>query len=93
MENQNNLFSDLSNLLPHLADIEKKIVTLQKVNKLLDNSTIKIEVIADTNEVVLLNQELIPFNLVMEIRTLIGDSIDEYQRTQKSLNDLANNEF
>lgn len=85
-----NLFSDLTQLLPHLAKIEGKIQALQLIAKNLDSSQVIINVTFKDNTTVVIDQELIPFNLVMELRTLIGDSIDDYQRQQKSLNDLAN---
>jgi hypothetical protein len=50
----------------------------------------KLEITFRTGDRILLDQLLIPFSLEMEIKNLIGDSIDEYQRQIVNLTSLAN---
>jgi hypothetical protein len=85
-----NLFSDLSQILPYIAAIQQKIEYLKKVRQCLDDSDIFIWICSDENCYYLKDGSETPFNMKMEIRNLIEDSIDEYQRQIVSLNSLAN---
>lgn len=84
---QDNLFSDLGQILPHLAQLENKIQTLRAISKNLENCNITFA-IQIPGETILLTQELIPFNLELETKKLIEDSIDEYQRQHEHLKKL-----
>ena len=87
----NDLFSDLSQVLPHLAGIEAKIRTLQSISKHLEESQIEILVVLpDGDTSIVINQDIVPFNMRMEVRTLIDDSIDEFQRQLVNLKELSN---
>ena len=83
-----NLFSDLTQILPHLATLEKKIANLRWLSKQTDQSEIEIFMIFHDETVFPLDQEIIPFNLQMEARKLIEDAIDEYQRQHDHLKRL-----
>lgn len=85
---QESLFSDLSQILPHLARLEQKIATLRWLAKNVDDSKIEIFATFRDNTTYPIDQELIPFKLEMEAKTLIEDSIDEYQRQHDHLKKL-----
>ena len=87
---QENLFADLTQILPHLAHLEKKIANLRWMAKQIDDSKVEIFVTFRDNTVFPLDNELIPFNLQQEAKTLIEDSIDEYQRQHDNLQKLFN---
>lgn len=61
--------------------LQDKIKALQFLGKNVnDSKRIAIEITFNCNSRVVIEQRLIPFNLEMELRTLIDDSIDYYQR-------------
>ncbi|NBU53700.1 MAG: hypothetical protein EBS33_04935 [Alphaproteobacteria bacterium] len=60
--------------------LQDKINTLQFLGKNLDGSKVTIEITFDCGSKALIEQRLLPFNLAMEVRVLISDSIDYYQR-------------
>lgn len=85
---QENLFGDLSQLLPHLARLQNKIETLRWIGKHIDDGQVEMFVSFKDGKTYQLN-ELIPFNLNMEAKTLIEDSIDEYQRQHDNMQKLC----
>lgn len=85
---QDSLFSDLQQILPHLAALENKIDILRTISRGLDGSDNTLAVHLTTGETVRLTQDLIPFNLEQEIKKLVEDSIDEYQRQHANLKKL-----
>lgn len=85
---QESLFSDLQQILPHLAALENKIDSLRTISRSLDGSENTLSVQLTTGETVLLTQDLIPFNLEQETKKLVEDSIDEYQRQHANLKKL-----
>jgi len=87
---QDNLFSDLSQILPHLAKLQHKIENLRYLSKQLDESRIEIFMTLPDGVTIMLDDHIIPFNLNLEIKTLFEDSIDEYQRQHDHLNKLNN---
>lgn len=70
---------------PYLNELSGKINTLQFIAKNLQDVSITIEVTFSDGDKLLLDQKLFPFNLGMELRCLIDDSIDDYQRRLKNL--------
>jgi len=61
--------------------LEGKIKALQFIgSNLARTKRITYEVTFDCGSRVFIEQNIIPFNLEMELRTLIDDSIDTYQR-------------
>ena len=61
--------------------LQEKITELQFLgSNLKDTKRIAIQLTFNCESRVLIEQRLIPFNLEMELRTLIDDSIDFYQR-------------
>lgn len=61
--------------------LKDKIFALQFLgSNLKDTKRIAIQLTFNCESRVLIEQRLIPFNLEMELRTLIDDSIDFYQR-------------
>jgi hypothetical protein len=61
--------------------LQEKITALQFLgSNLKDTKRIAIQLTFNCESRVLIEQRLIPFNLEMELRTLIDDSIDFYQR-------------
>jgi hypothetical protein len=77
---ENAIFGDPATLLAHLSDLKSKIQTLQFITKQLDGSEVEIRAKFKEGDSYLIDQSLIPFNLSQELRVIIGDSIDEYQR-------------
>jgi len=63
-----------------LRELENKVKALQFLGMNLDGSKVTIEITFDCGSRCLIEQRLIPFNLSMEMRVLIGDSIDYWQR-------------
>lgn len=74
-----------NHLETHLSAIQGKISTLRFISNTLSDSQLEYWLTLKTGEKVLIDQNLIPFNLEMEFRNLIGDSIDEYQRQIQNL--------
>lgn len=74
-----------NHLETHLSSIQGKISTLRFISNTLSDSQLEYWLTLKTGEKVLIDQNLIPFNLEMEFRNLIGDSIDEYQRQIQNL--------
>lgn len=64
----------------YLRELENKVKALQFLGMNLDGAKITIEITFDCGSRCLIEQRLVPFNLGMEIRNLIGDSIDHWQR-------------
>lgn len=85
---QENLFGDLSQVLPHLARLQEKIETLRWIAKQMDDSQVEMFVTFRDGTAYPLD-EIIPFNLNMEAKKLIEDSIDEYQRQHDHLQKLS----
>jgi len=81
---------DRAEILAHVQRLQGKVNTLQFVYKHLYQIDVKLEITFRTGDRILLDQLLIPFSLEMEIKNLIGDSIDEYQRQIVNLTSLAN---
>lgn len=75
----------------HLQVLQAKIDTLQFIYKhrheIVD---VELEITFRAGDRILLDQLLIPFALDMEIKNLLGDSIDEYQRQVVNLTSLLN---
>jgi len=69
----------------HVAELQRKVITLQFVRKHLYNVDVKFEITFRDNTRIELDQELIPFNLEIETRKLLDNSLDHYQRTIKNL--------
>ena len=72
-------------LQSHVAELQRKVITLQFVRKHLYNVDVKFEVTFRDNTRIELDQSLIPFNLEIETRKLLDNSLDHYQRTIKNL--------
>jgi len=72
-------------LQSHVAELQRKVITLQFVRKHLYNVDVKFEITFRDNTRIELDQELIPFNLEIETRKLLDNSLDHYQRTIKNL--------
>lgn len=88
---QDSLFADLGQILPHLAELQNKIQFLRTLAKSLDDIGETHFVIKyPDGKIVVLGQDIIPFNLGQEIHKLVEDSIDEYQRQHENLNRLFN---
>ena len=86
---QDNLFSDLSQILPHLAKLEGKIYFLRLIaRKLNEECTVTINVHYPEDTTVIIDQDIIAFNLSMELKKMIEDSIDQYQRQHDNLKKL-----
>ena len=82
---------DLQNQVsPYLVVLHGKINTLQFLGRNLSITSVELLVTFPDGDKVILDQVLIPFNLTMELKTLIDDSIDEYQRIIKHLTEVHN---
>jgi len=82
------LMAILTDREAYIRELQQKISTLQFLGRNLDQSRIKIEFTYDCGTRALVDQSLIPFNLAMELRVLIGDSIDYYQRVIVNVNTI-----
>jgi hypothetical protein len=80
----------ISQVIPYLEELHGKIEILQLIGRNLSDANIQIKVTFDTGDACYIDQKLIPFNMAMEVKALVNDSIDEYQRMAKHLNELAN---
>lgn len=78
----------LSDRAAYLREIENKIKTLQFLGKHLDDATVTIEFNYSDGTRAKIEKSLFPFNLNMELRILIGDSIDYYQRVITNVNSI-----
>lgn len=88
------ILKDRAEILAHLQRVKDKVSTLQFVHKHLYQVDVKLEITFNlTGDKILLDQLLIPFSLEMEIKNLIGDSIDEYQRQITNLTTLVNENY
>ena len=85
---QDSLFSDLGQILPHLARLEQKIEALRWISKQLESSDVMITLFFRDGTKYAIDQDLIPFKLEMELKALAEDSIDEYQRQHEHLKKL-----
>ena len=75
----------------HLQVLQAKIDTLQFIYKHRHEIVnVELEITFRAGDRILLDQLLIPFALDMEIKNLLGDSIDEYQRQVVNLTSLLN---
>lgn len=86
---QQEIFDDLRQLLPYLADLNKKIETLQELKRIVYGDT-AIEILIHHNtdngiNTYNLTEEFIPFNLKMEVQILLNDAIDHLQSTHLNL--------
>ena len=72
----------------YLRELDQKIKTLQFLGKHLDDARVRIEFTYSCGSRAVVDQSLIPFNLAMELRVLIGDSIDYYQRVIVNVNTI-----
>lgn len=72
----------------YLREVEQKISTLQFLGKHIDDARVKIEFTYSCGSRALIDQSLIPFNLCMELRQLIDESIDYYQRVIVNVNTI-----
>lgn len=72
----------------YLRELDQKIKTLQFLGKHLDDARVRIVFTYSCGSRAVVDQSLIPFNLAMELRVLIGDSIDYYQRVIVNVNTI-----
>jgi hypothetical protein len=72
----------------YIRELQQKIKTLQFLGRHLDDANVQIVFTYSFGSGALLDQSLIPFNLAMELRVLIGDSIDYYQRVIVNVNTI-----
>jgi hypothetical protein len=72
----------------YLRELDQKVKTLQFLGKHLDDARVRIEFTYSCGSRAVVDQSLIPFNLAMELRVLIGDSIDYYQRVIVNVNSI-----
>ena len=85
---QENLFSDLGQILPHLAHLERKIANLRWIARQVESCKVETFVTLNDGTVLPIDQDVVPFKLDMELKTLLEDSIDEYQRQHDNLKKL-----
>jgi hypothetical protein len=70
-----------NDLLAYQRMLQDKITTLQFLgSEISSTKKVSIEMTLDTGTKVFIEQRIVPFNLQLEIRSLIDDSIDHYQR-------------
>ena len=75
-----------NNFTLYLADLQAKVLILQQYHDALSKFDHTIEIFASQGEnVIMINQQCVPFNLLMEIKCLLGDSISVYQETIERL--------
>lgn len=86
---QQQIFDDLTLLLPHLANLQQNIATLQELKRIVNKSETEIEILIHENKAhgltYTLDQDSIPFTLKMEVQVLLNDSIDDLQRVYSNL--------
>jgi hypothetical protein len=89
---QNDLFSDLSLLLPYLADLDFKVQRCRDLIKHLDNAyDVQVHIVYECDiDTVIIGKGDTPFNLAKEVKLILEDSIDEYQKAIQHLNTLSN---
>ena len=89
---QDNLFSDLSQILPYLAEIDRKIGHLRFLSSRLHefDSIAFIDAFAEDGRKVIIEQKDVPFNLLQELKILVKDSIDNLENHSKSMEELSN---
>ena len=89
---QNDLFSDLSLLLPYLADLDFKVNRCRDLIKRLDNAyDVQVHIVYECDiDTVIIGKGDTPFNLANEVKLILEDSIDEYQKAIQHLNTLSN---
>ncbi len=76
-------------ILQAIQRLQVKIATLEQIFKLTNWQNIRIMFSAKLNfkeEFIITDQFNFPFNLETELRTLITDSIDQYNRDIETLN-------
>jgi len=70
-----------NDLLAYQRMLQDKITTLQFLGSEINSTKkVSIQITLDTGTTVYIEQRIVPFNLQLEIRSLIDDSIDHYQR-------------
>lgn len=86
---QQQIFDDLTLLLPHLANLQQNIATLQELKRIVNKNETEIEILIHENKAhgltYTLDQDSIPFTLKMEVQVLLNDSIDDLQRVYSNL--------
>lgn len=85
---QQSIFEDLTQILPYLANLDQKIANLQLLGKWISDSKVEIFATKHDGTVHTITQEIIPFKLEIEMKTLVDDSIDELQRQRDHLQKL-----
>lgn len=70
--------------------LRDRINTLQFIGKNLSGSKVEIIAQLECGSKILIQQHLIPFNLEMELKKLVDDSLDHYQR---NLINLMNDDY
>lgn len=79
--NSNRMKTTPHDLAAYKRMLEGKIKALQFIGSNLSRTKrITFQVTFDCGSQVFIEQNIIPFNLEMELRTLVDDSIDHYQR-------------
>ena len=86
---QQQIFDDLTLLLPHLANLQQQITTLQELKRIITKEDTEIEILVHQNKgngiTYTIDQTIVPFTLKMEVQVLLNDSIDELQRVYMNL--------
>jgi len=88
---QDNLFSDLSQLLPYLAELDRKILFLQKLHsQLKELPQVESITLQGDGICICIDQASLPFNLDQEMTILVKDAIDHWQTHSKNLEEMSN---
>lgn len=87
---QENLFSDLSQLLPYLAELDRKITFLKKLHsQLKELPDVESITLQGDGICICIDQSCIPFNLDQEMTILIKDAIDHWESHSKNLEEMS----
>lgn len=86
---QQDIWADLTKVMPYLADLQAKIDTLQELKRIVNGDT-DIEILIHHNtpngvHTYNVSQEFVPFNIRMEVQILLNDAIDHLQQTHLNL--------
>ena len=81
---QQEIWDDLTQLMPYLADIQSKVDTLIELKRITNGDT-SIEILIHHNtgngiNTYNISQEFLPFNMRMEVQILLNDAIDHLQK-------------
>ena len=81
---QQEIWEDLTLLMPYLADIKSKVDTLVELKRITNGDT-SIEILIHHNtgtgvHTYNISQEFIPFNMRLEVQILLNDAIDHLQK-------------